>query len=93
MKLFLVHCGFYDQGMSDEKPNIFEGHHNFYIVAKDRHDAKQKAKGKPLYQKLKMHIDGIHELDVIDGYRIVLEKSAASGSKINVTNYDEAKNI
>ncbi|MBI2499906.1 MAG: DUF1543 domain-containing protein [Deltaproteobacteria bacterium] len=93
MKLFLVHCGFYDQKMSDEKPNIFEGHHNFYVAAKDRHEAKEKAKQKSLYIAKGMHIDGIHEIDVVDGYQVILEKTSTAGNVINVTGYDEAEKI
>lgn len=93
MKLFLVHCGFYDQSLSEASPNIFEGHHNFYIVASDCHEAKQKAKEKPHFKEKKMHIDGIHEIDQIDGYRILLEKVASAGHQIQVTDYDEAQKI
>ncbi|MBI2082401.1 MAG: DUF1543 domain-containing protein [Deltaproteobacteria bacterium] len=93
MKLFLIHCGFYDQGLAEASPNIFEGHHNFYVIATDRHEAKQKAKEKTLFKEKKMHIDGIHEIDQVDGYRIILEKVASSGHEIKVTDYDEVQTI
>ena len=63
MKLFLVHAGFY------------ESHTNYFIVAEDVKEAKKKAKEIHEYKKKKMHIDGIREIDSVDGYKVVLERN------------------
>lgn len=69
MHLYLVHVGFYD-----EEIGIYELHSNIFVVAEDVSSAKEKIKQKPVYQKNKMHIDGIIEIINIDGYEIVPEK-------------------
>jgi len=91
MRLFLVHAGFYDENISG---GFYESHTNYFIVATDVKDAKSKAKKIPEYKEKKMHIDGIKELDTVDGYKIVLEKnedeSQDVGSKYS---YDDVKKI
>ena len=91
MRLFLVHAGFYDENVSG---GFYESHTNYFIVASDVKDAKSKAKEIPEYKEKKMHIDGIKELDAVNGYKIVLEKneddSQDLGSKYS---YDDVKKI
>ena len=58
MKLFLVHAGFYDDNVSG---GFYESHTNYFVVATDVKQAKQKAKAIPEYKDKKMHIDGIKE--------------------------------
>ena len=72
MRLFLVHVGFYDENVSG---GFYESHTNYFVVAEDVKDAKSKAKEIPEYKEKKMHIDGIKELDAVNGYKIVLEKN------------------
>lgn len=72
-KLFLVHCGFYDKTISG---GLFEGHTNILIAADSFADAKSKAKQKPEFKRLKMHVDGIQELNSVDGYDITLKLNA-----------------
>lgn len=76
MKLYLVHCGFYDQKIGD---NIYEFHTNLFVVASSFEDAKSKIKLDPLFKKKKMHIDGMVEIDKVSGYKINLKKSKGSG--------------
>jgi len=91
MSLFLVHAGFYDENVSG---GFYESHTNYFVVAEDVKNAKSKAKEIPEYKKKKMHIDGIKELDAVDGYKIVLQKNEdgtlSTGSKYS---YDDVKKI
>ena len=72
MKLFQVHTGFYDPNISD---GFYEGHTNIFVCAKDEQEAREKVKEKEEYKKFKMHIDGVQEIDTIEGYKIKLVKS------------------
>ena len=72
MKLFQVHTGFYDPNISD---GFYEGHTNIFVCARDEKEAREKVKEKEEYKKFKMHIDGVQEIDTIEGYKIKLVKS------------------
>ena len=69
MKLYLIHVGFYDPDIME---GLYEQHVNYFVVAENVVDAKKKARENTMYKKKKMHIDGIQELKIIDGYRINL---------------------
>jgi len=71
MKLFQVHTGFYDPNISD---GFYEGHTNIFVCAKDEEDARKIVKEKQEYKMLKMHIDGIQEISIVDGYKVELAK-------------------
>ena len=71
MKLFQVHTGFYDPNISD---GFYEGHTNIFVCAKDDKEARKKVKEKEEYKKFKMHIDGIHEINIVDDYKVELNK-------------------
>jgi len=81
MKLFLVHCGFYDAELGD---GIYESHTNFFVAAQDFDDAKLKAKALPQFQNKRMHVDGLQEIVAVEGFRIGLteDKSLAGGSVV-----------
>ena len=83
MKLYLIHVGFYDPNIMK---GLYEQHANFFVAAENVRDAKKKAREKSLYKKKKMHIDGIQELNIIDGYRINLV--AENDSLDDTVNYD-----
>ena len=91
MKLFLVHAGFYDENVSG---GFYESHTNYFIVAEDVKEAKKKAKEIYEYKEKKMHIDGIREIDSVDGYKVVLERNEKraqdSGNKYS---YDDVKKM
>ncbi len=72
MKLFQVHTGFYDPNISD---GFYEGHTNIFVCARDEKEAREKVKEKEEYKKFKMHIDGVQEMDTVEGYKIKLVKS------------------
>lgn len=91
LNLYLVHCGFYDQSLADGSHNIFEAHHNFYVVARDPAEAKEKVKKKGLFAEKHMHVDGMHQIEVVDGYRVKLEPAGPIETEIRHVNYSEAK--
>ena len=91
MRLFLVHAGFYDENVSG---GFYESHTNYFIVASDVKDAKSKAKEIPEYKEKRMHIDGIKELDAVNGYKIVLEKNEDDNQDVGSKySYDDVKKI
>jgi len=47
MKLYLVHCGFYDPAVCD---GLFESHVNFFVAAKNFEEARLNAKKLPEFQ-------------------------------------------
>ena len=89
MKLFLIHVGFYDPEIME---GLYEQHSNYFIVAENIKEAKKKARHNPIYKRKRMHIDGIQELNVIDGFRVKLVPEINVNDAI-IYNYDEVKNI
>ena len=81
MKLFLVHTGYYDKSVGE---GFFEQHTNIFVVAKNAYLAKEKVKQNKDYIEKKMHIDGIKEIENIDGYDIKLIKK----NKQKVTSFN-----
>ena len=71
MNLYIAHLGYYDSTIGD----IYELHTNVHVVAPDIKTARDKIISLPLYQSKNMHIDGIEELLMIDGYSIHATKS------------------
>ena len=74
LKLYLVHCGFYDPELQD---GIYESHVNFPVAAASFEDARAKAKLHPDFQKKRMHVDGLQEIQAVSGFRVKLEKDAS----------------
>ncbi len=71
MKLYLIHCGFYDEEISN---GIYEFHVNIPVIAGDVVEAKQKVRLVPQFVTKKMHIDGIQAIESVDGYIISFVK-------------------
>jgi hypothetical protein len=69
MKLFVVHCGFYDTDLLD---GVYESHVNFVIPAESFDDARAKVKLEPDFQKKRMHVDGLQLVEALKGYRVSL---------------------
>jgi hypothetical protein len=84
MKLFLVHCGFYDNEVGD---GVYESHTNLFVVAKDFADARLKARANPIFQDKKMHVDGIQQVEAVDGFRVNLDSESALEGKTIVTSH------
>lgn len=81
MKLYLIHCGFYDEEISD---GIYEFHVNIPVIASDVEEAKKKVRVQPQFASKKMHIDGIQEIESVEGYTIKFSKDSSIGeSRIN----------
>ena len=89
MKLYLIHVGFYDTEIMD---GLYEQHSNYFVVAENVKDAKKKARQNSTYKKKKMHIDGIQELNIIDGYSIKLVASNSTDNSV-IYDYDEIKTL
>lgn len=71
MKLYLVHCGFYDMDLSD---GIYESHVNYFVAAGSFEEARAKAKEIPEFKSKRMHVDGVQQIDAVFGHRVRLER-------------------
>ena len=89
MKLFLIHVGFYDHEVIE---GLYEQHSNYFVVAEDIKEARERAKKKPIYKRKKMHIDGIQELNVVDGFRITLVPEKTENDVV-IYGYDVVKKL
>ena len=93
MKLFLIHAGFYDKDVSS---GFYESHTNYFVVADNIKSAKSKARSIKEFKDKKMHIDGIMEVNEVDGYSVNLKsinnEKDLSGS-FKKYSYDEVKKI
>jgi hypothetical protein len=76
MKLFLVHCGFYDGEVFD---GVYESHVNFFVAAESFDDARARARLNPTYQGKKMHVDGLQRVDAVDGFDVALTPNPGLG--------------
>ena len=91
MKLYLVHAGFYDDNISS---GFYESHTNYFVVADNVKSAKSKARSIKEYRDKKMHIDGIMEVNEVDGYNInLLPIDTGNESGVKKYSYDEVKKI
>ena len=86
-KLYLIHTGYYDKNTGD---GFYEQHTNILIVAKNAYSAKEKVKLNKDYLEKKMHIDGIKEIENIDGYEIQLKKTN-NNEKITSYNHNQVR--
>lgn len=73
MKLYLVHTGFYHEVAGG---GIYELHTNLFVAARSFDDARARAKALPEFKAKKMHIDGMQEIEQVDGYRVELARPA-----------------
>ena len=89
MKLYLIHVGFYDTEIMD---GLYEQHTNYFVVAENVIDAKKKARQNSTYKRKKMHIDGIQELNIIDGYQIKLVAIDSTDNSV-IFGYDKVKTL
>ena len=84
MKLYLIHCGFYDSEVCD---GIYESHINLFAVAQDIEDAKKIIRQNRTFREKKMHIDGMQEILAVDGHQIsVTENCELKGESRLVSN-------
>ena len=85
MQLFIIHVGYYDYDVG-----MYELHTQFLIPALSAAEAKAKTMAKDIFQAKKMHIDGIQEVNQVDGYAITLH-AAANYASNRIYNYNEIK--
>lgn len=71
MNLYLVHCGYYDSSVSD---GLYESHVNYFVVSDSFENARTQIKSKEEFKNKKMHIDGMQEIQAVDGFKISLEQ-------------------
>jgi hypothetical protein len=84
LKLYLVHCGFYDLEVLDGN---YESHVNFLVAATSFEAARLQAKGLPDFQRKHMHVDGLQEIQAVSGCEVVLREDAAfEGRTVVVAN-------
>jgi hypothetical protein len=69
MKLYLVHCGFYDLDLCE---GIYESHINLLVAAASFDEAKKRVRENPEFKKRKMHVDGLQEISLVNGYAVNL---------------------
>lgn len=81
MRLFLVHCGFYDLEVLD---GVYESHVNFVVAAESFEDARAKVKLEPDFQRKKMHVDGLQLIEAVRGYRVELREDPALEGKTEI---------
>lgn len=84
MNLFLVHCGFYDASVCD---GLYESHVNFFVAAESFEDARVKAKTIPEFQNKKMHVDGLQEIRMVNGYKIQLQAGELKANHTEIINF------
>jgi acyl-CoA thioesterase FadM len=84
LKLYLVHCGFYDDSVGD---GIFEGHTNFMVAAESFEDARARVKMEPGFKDKKMHVDGLVCVDAVNGFRVDLTPDPALEGRTELTSY------
>ena len=89
MNLFMVHVGFYDTSVGE---GIYESHINYFTVAKDPKEAKQKILNLKEFKDMKMHIVGIKEISSVVCYKVFLEKDP-SIKLGKIFSYDESKDL
>ncbi len=63
----MVHCGYYDLNILD---GVYEHHVNLFQVAESFDDARAKVKLQPEYISKKLHVDGLVEIEAVNGFRI-----------------------
>lgn len=83
MNLYLVHCGFYDADLCD---GLYEGHVNFFLAAQSFEEARAKAKEIPEFKAKRMHVDGLQEIQAVDGYKLSLQSDSSLEGKSRIVN-------
>jgi hypothetical protein len=78
LRLFIVHCGYYDPALS---AGAYESHTNFLIAAEEAGEAKLKAKGLADYRRFHMHVDSVQEVLAVQGHEVRLMKRSNFGGK------------
>ena len=89
MNLYMVHVGYYDPSIGE---GLYEVHMNFFTAAEDPKKAKENILSLKEFQDKKMHIDGIKEIDHVDGFRVTLSKEKDKKNQ-TILGYDDVKDL
>ena len=89
MNLYMVHVGFYDPSIGE---GLYEVHMNFFTAAEGPKKAKENVLSLKEFQDKKMHIDGIKEIDHVDGFRVTLSKEKDKKNQ-TILGYDDVKDL
>ncbi|MEO5667649.1 MAG: DUF1543 domain-containing protein [Bdellovibrionota bacterium] len=72
--LYLVHVGYYDQGLGN---GLYESHSNMLVAAENFEDARTQAKDIGLKHGQRVHIDGMMRVEGVAGHRVDLVADAS----------------
>lgn len=68
--------------------HLMEDHHLVFVVANNEEDARKQAKQK--WNAEEVHIDGTQHINIVDGYKINLEKTDSETDLFDVNpNYSK----
>jgi len=84
MKLYLIHCGFYDAELC---AGIYESHVNYFIAAENFDEARTKVKALPEFKQRHMHVDGVQEIAAVGGFKIELTRDESLREETIVHNF------
>ena len=79
MRLYIVHCGFYDEQLAD---GVYEFHINIPVAAEDVEEAKREVRQHSTFRLKKMHIDGIQEIETVSGRRVQLSEPEGHATQV-----------
>ncbi|AUR52017.1 DUF1543 domain-containing protein [Aquella oligotrophica] len=85
MKLFIIHVGYYDYDIG-----MYELHSQFLVASDTAAAAKAKVMAKDVFKAKQMHIDGIQEINQVEGYSLSLQPSTQHIEN-KIYNYSEIK--
>ncbi len=71
---------------------MYELHTQFLVPALSAAEAKAKTMTKDIFQAKKMHIDGIQEINQVEGYAITLQ-STDKHTNNKIYSYNEIKEL
>ncbi len=89
MKLYLVHCGFYDPELGD---GVYESHINLFVAASDFDDAKKRVRLDSVFRSKRMHVDGLQEIQLVQGHDVQLV-SRANGDSSTVVRSNRHRDL
>ncbi len=84
MKLYLIHCGFYD---ADLCGGLYESHVNFFVAANSFEEARAKAKLIPEFAAKRMHVDGLQEITAVNGHIVQLQEDLSLQGETVIQNH------
>ena len=82
MQLYMVHCGFYDPEVGD---GLYENHTNIFLLAEDFSAARAKVKLQKEFRAKKMHIDGLLEVQAVEGFRLDFKPDDSLAGKTRIS--------